>query len=235
MNIKVFYHVTDLPGWEAITQEQLGKLQSSGLLECCELHVNLNYNESSFDQLKKQWPQPNIQWHFSPNLKEDFEHPTAILMKSIADSTEEEFYALYMHQKGITYLGTDRELNVKHWRWLLDYWCIERWQDCVAKLAEGYDTAGANYHAKNGRLGAHFSGTESWVTASFLRKCNPLVLPSTINFEKQIPRNRLSCRYDIEAWFGYNNARAACLYHSGYGDHYSQPYPPELYRDLPGA
>jgi len=233
VKLKVFYHLIDLPGWEDITTEQIEKLESSGLLDQCELHMNMNYSESSFDLLRKKLSnKENIIWHFKQNVKEDYEHPTAILMKEFADSSEEDFYALYMHQKGITYIGTPKETYVKHWRWLLDYWCIERWQDCISKLDQEYDTVGANYHQRNGRLGPHFSGTQSWVTSKFLKKCNKLVLPSTINFQNQVPRNRLTHRYDVEAWFGYNGAKAACLYHSGLTDHYHQEWPSELYRGL---
>jgi hypothetical protein len=235
MKIKIFYHVVDLPGWQDITNEQLEKLQSSGLLDQCELHMNLNYNEDSFNLLKAQLSNKNnIVWHFKNNLKEDYEHPTAILMKEYADSSQDEFYALYMHQKGITYIGTSYETNVKHWRWLLDYWCIERWEDCIEKLNQGYDTTGINYMERHKGLGPHFSGTQSWVTSKFLQKCSPLVLPSTIGFAPQVARKMKGnvWRYDVEAWFGNNGASAACLYHSGLRDHYHQEWPPELYRGI---
>ena len=234
MNIKVFYHVIDLPGWYDITREQLTKLAASGLLENCELHINLNYNEQSFDQLKAEWPQANIHWHFKENVKEDYEHPTAILMKEHADATDQEFYILYMHQKGITYVGKENEEPVAQWRWLMDYWCIERWQDCVAALDHGYDTAGVNYVERHKGLGPHYSGTQSWVKASFLRTCRPLVLPSTIDYRAQIAKKMKGdvWRYDIEAWFGHSHAHAYCIYHSGLRDHYIVQHPPELYRGL---
>jgi hypothetical protein len=236
MKIKVFYHLIDLSGWQDITTEQLSKLESSGLLDQCELHMNMNYLESSFDLLRNQLSnRKNIFWHFKQNIKEDYEHPTAILMKEYADLSEDNFYALYMHQKGITYVGTPKETNVKHWRWLLDYWCIERWQDCVEKLNQGFDTVGANFNPRHKGLGPHYSGTQSWVTSDFLKKCKSLVLPNTIDFKPQIAKKMPghTWRYDVEAWFGHSNARAYSLYNSGLQDHYHQEWPPELYKGLP--
>jgi hypothetical protein len=118
---------------------------------------------------------------------------------------------------------------------LLDYWCIERWQDCVEKLNQGFDTVGANFNPRHKGLGPHYSGTQSWVTSDFLKKCKSLVLPNTIDFKPQIAKKMPghTWRYDVEAWFGHSNARAYSLYNSGLQDHYHQEWPPELYKGLP--
>jgi len=225
MDLKVFYHVIDRSGWNDITQEQLEKMFQSGLLDNCELYMNCHYVESSFDQLRQQYNRPNIHWIFRGAAKEEFEHPTAILMQETALSTDKEFYALYIHQKGITHLGTAAETTTKHWRWLMDYWNVERWQDCVAKLNEGYDAVGCLWLPKPF---PHFSGNVHWTKASFLRRCNQLKLPSKVGFEKQTAQP-YHYRHDIETWYGFNGVNGYSLYNDSI-DHYWQECPPEIYR-----
>lgn len=239
--LKIFYHLTDLPGWDIIAQEQFNKLHSSDLLYLAEIYVNLHYTESSFDGIKKVFENyKNVKFVFNNSLREDFEHPTFILMQDVAENSNEEFYGLYMHQKGITYLDKPpHNLYTTHWRWLLDYWNIERWKDCVKKLDEGYDAVGALYFKHGIHQMPLFAGCTRWTKASFLRKSPKLLLPSKNNFIRQTPKawpndnNPQSYRYDLEMWPGYCGAKMYSLYDDPNQDGYHKPYPPEWYRGKP--
>jgi hypothetical protein len=225
--IKIFYHATDLPGWETITGDQIDKMISSGLLARSDLYIHMNYDENNFVEFRKNYENyPNIHWIYKQNLKQDYEFPTIISLKEMADSTDEEFYALYLHQKGVTYLNKPTETQIQHWRLIMDYWDIERWKDCVKALDEGYDAAGALHNSEN--VWPHFSGNFWWTKASFLRKCKPLILPSTVNFQAQFGHGDVY-RVDSEAWLGSNDPKCFCPYRTG-ANHYFQEWPPELYR-----
>ena len=229
MNLKVFYHVIDFPDWKDITDEQLSDMKVSGLLDIAEVYINCNYNESSFDSLREEWKDySNIKWIFQNNLKEDFEHPTFILMKNIADESEDDFFALYLHLKGITRIGTSTETPTKHWRWLMNYFNITKWRDCVEKLEEGYDAVGCIMQPKRA-IPQHFSGNIYWVKSNFLKKCMQLPLPSSTNFLTYVPGNILSYRNDVELWCGYNNANLYCIFNVDH-DFYNNEFPPHLYR-----
>ena len=226
MKLKVFYHVGDLPGWKDITDEQLGKMRDSGLLDNCDLYMNLHYNENSFDQLKNEYQDyKNIHWIFRGAAKEEYEHPTAVLMQETALATDEEFYALYIHQKGITHLGTQHETTTKHWRWLMDYWNVERWRDCESKLDAGYEAVGCLWLPEPF---PHFSGNVHWVKASFLRRCNQLKLPSQVGFVKQTEQP-YHYRHDIETWYGFNGVKGYSFYNDTL-NHYWNECPTHLYR-----
>jgi hypothetical protein len=226
LKLKVFYHVVDLPGWKSIVDEQLGKMRDSGLLDNCDLYMSLHYNESSFDQLKTEYSNyKNIHWIFRDAAKEEYEYPTAMLMQETAIATREEFYALYLHLKGITFLNTPNETTTKHWRWLMDYWNIEKWRDCVAKLDEGYETVGCLQLPQPIQ---HFSGNVHWARASFIRRCSRLKMPSTVGFIKQVDQP-YNYRHDVETWYGFNKAKSYSFYNDPL-DHYWQECPPEVYR-----
>jgi hypothetical protein len=237
MKLKVFYHVIDLPRWREITDEQMFRIRESGLLDNCELHINLHYNPESFYEFRKEWEyHPNIRWHFSFATKEDREHPTYVLMQQTALSTNEEFYCLYLHQKGITHFGKPSELPCKDWRQLMDWFNIVNWKQVVNKLDEGcWDTVGVLRQAsgsynKKGKLREHFSGNSNWYTASFLRSCIPaLKLPREVNYQSQLdPNFNHNYKDDLEFYAGWNGDRGFGFFQSMV-NHYKYQFPGNLY------
>jgi hypothetical protein len=206
-------------------------LKSSGLLDHAELYAHLLYNESSYDWLKEEYKDyKNIKWIFNPRaLPDEKETPTAILMKEVADSATEEFYALYLHQKCVTHSGKPTYNNCVEWRHMMQYWNIERWRDCVSKLDEGYDSVGCCL-VDNDWLGPHYSGNIWWSRSSYLQKCRKYQPPAEVGFDgqgKQQGHNR--CHYDVESWLGTANGKMATLYNSGV-NHYHVSWPKERYR-----
>jgi len=220
--IKVFYHVTNLTGWRTIFDEQVGRIKDSGLLDNCELHINLHYDMSAFDSVKEEYKDyHNIIWHHSTGVPDDREHPTFILMQQMAVATDEEFYCLYLHQKGVSYFDGNYN-NVSHWRKFLDWFNIVNWKQVVSKFDEGgWDTVGVNLQnhppmpTRNGHRSQHYSGNSNWWTASFLRRCEPkLKLPTEVNLTNQFPYRDFGYRHDLEFYSGWNDARAFSFYNS---------------------
>ena len=225
MKLKVFYHIVDLPGWRAIVDEQLKDLLTSGLLAAAELRLYCYYSQDSFKSMQNQYKDfDNLIWIFPLADPRDVEFPTLQALHAAAH--DEDFYALYLHLKGITRLGTAAELPNRHWRWMMNYWTITRWQDCVAKLDEGHDAVGCQIHPTI--RPQHFSGNFHWTSSAFIRKCNNLALPSSTGYQAQIPHGG-TYRYDPEFWLGWNGANMCSLYNN-FVNHYEDEFPPHLYR-----
>jgi hypothetical protein len=232
---QVYYHAVDCcPAWLNITTEQLDKIVSSGLINNCDLHINCHYDYNNWQQLKNKYQYANIVWYNSSASPAEFEHPTYILMQNHAlENPTRDYYALYLHQKGITHVGTAKDTTSTHWRWYLDYFNIERWKDCINILDTGlYDTCGVQRSRQPewpDFLPDFYEGNVCWYTSSFLRRATPLVLPSQANFKAQYGIPHDMYRSDVELWAWHNKDRWYSFHHSGL-NHYCSEYPPESYR-----
>ena len=97
--------------------------------------------------------------------------------------------------------------RVVDWRRFMSYNTIARWQECVAKLDDGYNLVGTNIIEEPW---LHSSGNFWWSTSEYIKTLDPLVHP------EQLPWNTPSrytgavydggnFRYDHEAWIGSRN------------------------------
>jgi hypothetical protein len=107
------------------------------------------------------------------------------------------------------------------------YFNVTRWQDCVEKLYQGYDTAGVlwrgDYHYP------HYSGNFWWAKSSYIRRLPAFRKPSETNYQSQFGFVNVPHKEDAEFWLGLGDPEAYC-FHSYTVDHYQHRYPPELYR-----
>jgi hypothetical protein len=220
IKLKVFYHVTDLPGWEEITDEQLLAIKDSDLINNAEVHVNLHYNPDSFIDLKNKWAHPNIIWHHSTADYKECEHPTVIMMQEESLKDNELWAGLYLHQKGITHrpgVPFKRPNETSAWRRYLNYWNITRWRDCQQKLDEGYETVGTELQPSGVLEWKYYVGNIYWARSDYIRRNQPhLVLPSTVDYCPQHPKGP-SNKYldDCEYWVCKNKPKAWNWHNSG--------------------
>lgn len=230
-NIKIFYHVTSLPRWQEIGDIQLTKLRDNNLLDIAQTHVTLHGNPEVFESFKSKWDHANIHWHTCDLPLTEGEHPTFIRLQQTADASHELFAALYLQQKGVSYSPDDwRYNNCNRWREYLEWFCINKWRDCVTKLGEGYDCAGTEWWPERD-VPANFAGTVSWVRSDFVKKCQPkLLLPSEFGHASQL-NGIWSYRHDVEFYWGVNQARAWSAFNSN-RDLYHQPIMPEEYENV---
>lgn len=225
MKIKIFHHVTDMPGWADVLLDQATKIQNSGLLDAAaEYHMCCNGNINSFAQLKTnleaQYPGKIFLHNTFPNA-ECWEWPTLNFMRNNVQEDTSDFYICYIHLKGLS----TRDTNKVNWRLLMDYWNIERWQDCVGILDRGYDTVGVNRTAPKPEehWPPAYSGNFWWARSSYVRTLAPLPYPIEICSEN--PRQRSpyhgayydvgNFRFDHEFWIFGNNPRWGEVYHDG--------------------
>jgi len=179
MKIIGFYHVADLPHWNEVMSDQMTKMSESGLLDRIdELHVCTNGKESSFNAARKAMSEySNIYWQHVNEHSLIGEYPTLNVLKRYCDTHTEEFLVMYVHLKSLSAWGDANRLD---WRHYMDYWQLERWEDCVNVLLQGYETAGINFNDKPNVQNdnwPHYSGNFWWARASYIRRLPQLLNP----------------------------------------------------------
>ena len=223
MKILVFNHATDLHYDTSITLGQVQLFEKSGLLdEAYDVNMMLHYHENSFKWLEERWEKrENVAFHlFDDWYQPWYEYTSAYHIQELCNASDEEFYILYTHAKG-NFTRTAPNVN---WRNYMNYWCIERWRDCVAKLDEGYDLVGAGF--LNNPPYPYFAGNFFWTRASYIRRCQKLIQPTENDFKPQF-EGQPHLRYDLECWHGSGNPKWFDLHP---GEHERWYLPPETYR-----
>ena len=86
-----------------MTDEQIELLNTSGLLAESEVILCSHYNEDNYKDLVQylSYFSPNNKFrHFDESYKEWYEYTTCLELQEECNSTKEDFYALYIHNKG---------------------------------------------------------------------------------------------------------------------------------------
>lgn len=206
--IKIFMHLNDLPGAHELMSEQLTRLSEAGLLdETNTVFLCTNGVEASFkDAMSVLAEYRNVKFQHTSNRTDLWEFPTLELLKRNCDVVDEaeDFYVLYFHLKG---LSQRTNQNVIDWRKFMEYWVIDRHEDCIAKLDDGYDLVGTNIIEQPW---LHSSGNFWWSKSSYIKKLKPLVSP--LNYTWGVASEYTGAildggnfRYDHEAWIGSGN------------------------------
>lgn len=120
----------------------------------------------------------------------------------------EDFYVLYLHTKGVRHNNTNPCVN--DWVKYLSYFNIEQHETCI-KCLENNDTVGVNL--QNDPC-IHYSGNFWWSKASHLRTLQKCVY---------------NCYNSPEFWITSGKGKFLNLASSGV-NHYTERYPPSLYR-----
>ena len=204
--IKIFMHANDLPGAHELMSEQLTRLNEHDLFDAAEtIFLCTNGNEQNFAGAQVALgTYRNIRlWHTS-NRTDLWEYPTLELVKRNCEAADEEYNIFYFHLKGLSRLGNQ---NVTDWRKFMEYWMIDRWQECVEKLENGYDLVGTNIIEQPW---LHSSGNFWWSKSSYIKTLEPLVHPESLNWGTPSKLTGAVLdggyfRYDHEAWVGSGN------------------------------
>jgi hypothetical protein len=132
-------------------------------------------------------------------------------------------YILYFHTKGITRMSPGTE----SWRRYMEYFTIEKWKDCIAKLQEGFDCCGVLWNVDTPLgLHPHFSGNVWWATTDYINTLDHEFLDTDY-------------RFDREFWIGTGpDAKVFEFHNSGLNNkmnllngknHYNMEYPRASY------
>lgn len=185
--IHIFYHIFFETNWFSIVSEQLESLKKSKILEKSKLYIGVVFGygikkDEEFDKLKSILEGIEHQILFFEPTGCCGESATLSKLKYFCDQLESDDLILYIHTKGITQYNTVRETPVREWRKMMEYFLIDKWEDCVCKLKNGYDCCGINYqdHAANInnslKLIKIFNGNFFWSKSSYIKKLDDKIL-----------------------------------------------------------
>lgn len=229
MKIKIFVHATDITGDINITREQIELMLTTGLLENFQTEIILcshydagNYNELT-DLITRKCAKSRF-IHFNREYKDWYEYTTCLELQKYCNESEEEFYVLYIHNKG----AFTRTVGNYNWRKYMEYFCVEKWKECIDKLEEGYELVGAAYldNDREDDKAHYFAGNFFWARSSYIKRCKQLKPPPEVDFKPQMP-NQPHLRYDLEPWHASGNPK---WYEMHSGPHQRWYLPPETYR-----
>jgi hypothetical protein len=130
--IAIFYHVFQINNWKEIFDEQYSILKSSGLIDSADyIHIGINGSNMIEDIDDK------IVQTINNNLSNE-----SSTLKSLYSFIQKnnDYDVLYIHTKGVT----SNSAQMNDWRKYMNYFCIEKWKDCINFLKD-YDAVGCNY------------------------------------------------------------------------------------------
>lgn len=224
MKIKVYIHAMDLPQGKEILNNQVELLEKTGLfVAASEIIVACHFNIDNYQWLKDRWfEESKVKYlDFDESYKQWYEHTTVHQIQEDAHSSEDEYYILYIHPKGISHPPGAHH----NWRKYMEYWNIEKWKECVTALDDGYETCGAAY--LHGNITEFYAGNMYWAKSSYIKRCKRLQTPPKVNFKPQFDTEPHH-RFDVEVWHGSGKPKFFDL-HPGKDRRWYEP--PESYRD----
>ncbi|MEY4720266.1 MAG: hypothetical protein RL563_2884 [Pseudomonadota bacterium] len=203
-NVGIFYHIYQHDNWTNLVATQLEKLRTSGLYDASTfIQIQINGNEP--------FPFSDTKYTIAYNKDTELEEaPTLESLRQFCDKND-NWAVLYLHTKGIT----QKTPETTDWRELMEYFCIERWEDCLDKLQE-HDTAGCLYMDQC-YLGfhPHYSGNFWWARSEYIKTLNHEYLTAGI-------------RNNREFWIGTGNGSMYSFLNTGL-NHYAVRFPRESY------
>lgn len=163
--VYVYIHICCINNWKDIFFSMISDIKESGLYDkTTEIRCNIlttNYNDISFfedEKIKIIGVSDNLDLYETPTLNFLWEH-----------SMKEDFYALYLHTKGVKH--NNENLCVNDWVKYMKHFNIYKHENCISELAN-YDTVGVNLQ-HSPRL--HYSGNFWWAKSQYLRKLNKCI------------------------------------------------------------
>lgn len=212
MQLKIYIHIIDLPGWRTLLSDQLRKIDDSGLgSTATEINFCMNGPLSSYtDWIETEMTRANGKFIHVCHDYNLYEYPTLSFLKRECDAlTDTDVAVLYLHPKGISQVQRNNTWvpvpQIQDWRNFMEYWVIERWQECVQKL-ETNDAVGVNFRTWPW---PHFSGNMWWATASYIKKLPVQLHPDMLKargYKQFLPKVHCEWtkapRFDCESWIG---------------------------------
>jgi len=254
--ITVFYHlyIPDTNNmWIWWVDEQMGLLKSSGLADkatinmCITLPLGLynsktghSYDHMVTDYIKNRFPFVNIIDMRSVGEQQNL-YEGQTLAKMYEHCQKDDGYVFYFHNKGMSSYSTHIPGAIKDWRHYMQHFNIEKWEDCIAKLDEGYDCCGVDWverhDIKLDFIVQHYAGNFWWARNDYIRKLkHPLKIEEYMDVEAML-RELQNYRYCFELWMATGIPKQHCFHyrrHHQYDnqglERYFTYYPPEMYR-----
>ena len=235
-DISVFYNCCDLRGHRNLSVSQMIRLCQSDLMtQAKNVYVMLNGDLTEFLDLATLLENnPNVRIvHTNPDASL-MEWPGLTHLKNYCDAAADDEYVMYFHIKGVTHLTNTA---IHDWRRYLEYWNIDRWQDCVAKLDQGFETVGTNFINepflgidRQIRNWNHYSGNFWWARSSYIKRLKPLPHPNSyiLGTPSELTGysiDKTNYRFDHEAWIASGKPNFCEIDRTPGGNHSNGGYP----------
>jgi hypothetical protein len=234
-DIVVFYNVCDLPGGRDLMLKQMIRFcQSELATKAKTVFVMMNGQLTNFLDLARLLENnSNVRMVHVDTATKNYEYAGLKFLKEYCDQLEEEQYIMYWHLKGVSHLNN---IGVQNWREYMEYWNIDRYQDCIEELDNEFDTVGTNW-IDEPFLGVdrvvrnwkHYSGNFWWARSSYIKKLKPLkhpdeYTPGTVSEITGYAMDGIhnNWRFDHEGWIGSGDPVAAEVHSSHGGNHDNQ-------------
>lgn len=213
--IAVFYHLHQVGNWENIFCEQISRLQGSGLLNTTNyfficvngdlpLPVTLTFNHTIIKNtdFNSEYDTLNLLYNF---CKENNNYNILYLNSLGVIWSKEELNGNKVPTPFGEYSYETIGYNKSCWRKYLEYFTIDKWQECVVEL-NNYDCVGVEY-IDGGFIGEeahncqHFSGNFWWANSDYIATLDP-----------QYMIDNKYGRFSCELWIGTNKPKCKSLY-----------------------
>ena len=201
--MNIFYHLPSINDYKNRFIQTYNKIVNSKLIqEIQNMYVITDGKDNKFLQQDKI----NIVSFNTPFVSE---YQTLSYLKQFASA--HSGYSLYLHCKGVS---RSNDPCIQDWVNLLEYFCIEQYEQCIAELNDGHNVVGSNF--LNGSIvdEPHFSGNFWWAKNSYIN-----TLPELDPFD------RIRC----EMWIGKGTNFKPKSLHNSNTNHYFLPYPKTNY------
>ncbi len=198
-NIIGYIHVCQKDKWTKSYDMIYDKIKKSGLYDAStEIRLGiLTENGNHVDN--KRFNDPKIKIIYNGKYDE-YERPTLLHMRKSSDTDPKNTKYYYLHTKGISHFGTEREQTAIDWINSMLYWNVQKWKNAVIKLNK-YETYGCHYN------NTHYAGNFWWATNSHINK---------------LPNNIPSYYTAPEDWVLINKNKNYCAYNCG--NNFKHPY-----------
>lgn len=194
--IVIFYHIFLENDWKKILIEQVNKLIEFKLDLVSDIKIGVVYSRFSEEDQNELISILNKLNNFeiilnSPNNSIG-EGQTIKKIKEFCDKLTSKLKIFYFHTKGISQQHSVREIPVNEWRKMMEFFLLEKWENCTRKLDEGYDCCGVNYQNHAGTINGEiklikiFNGNFFWANSDYIKKIDKNFLFET--------------RYSAENW-----------------------------------
>jgi predicted O-methyltransferase YrrM len=131
---------------------------------------------------------------------------------------------------------------VKDWRHYMQYFNIEKWEDCITKLGEGYDCCGVDWvetpYLELKFAIQHYAGNFWWARNDYIRKLtHPLRINDYMDVDAMV-KDLKNYRYCFEMWMATGKPNQHCFHYRNHQQYenlglerYFTHFPPKFYRD----
>jgi len=211
-NIYIFYHIYCNDQTMDIIRDTINKIIWSKLYKRCDkIYCFLTGDETIINTCSNYINKCGKKFIIAAIGVNDTSYERFTLLK-IKNYINNDDKLLYIHSKGITKNNDEQKKNCNNWRYLMEYFLIQNWEECITKL-DDYDTIGVNVIEN-----LHYSGNFWWTRGSYF-----LTLPDTIPDYYTAP----------EDYILINKPKYLSLYQSGFQGmgHYTNEYPMLNYID----